>query len=408
LFNASYTRLDFNLLEVAMAAAAQLPFEQTHPLQVAPRLRELQAAGTIHRVRTEVGDPAWLVTHHPDVRRLLDDDRLGRSHREPETAARTGESALFGGPLGNFATEHADHARMRALLQPHFTPRHMRALRPRVEALTTQLLADLAEHGSPSDLHTALAVPLPILVICELLGVPYDDRDRFRGWTSDAANTRDHARSEHGLTELYTYGRQLVAAKRREPGDDVISRLSATDGVSDDEAAELSMALLFAGHETTVVQIGLSAMLLLASPDQWQALVDQPALVPNAIEETLRASRRSGAMMPRYARTDLEISGVTIKAGDLVLLDLGAGNLDPAVFTDPDRVDVTRCGASHLTFGYGARYCLGAPLARIELQTVFSQLVSRFPTLRLAVDVSELTVRQDLLAGGLTALPVRW
>jgi pentalenolactone synthase len=391
-----------------MAAAAQLPFEQTHPLQVAPRLRELQAAGTIHRVRTEVGDPAWLVNHHPDVRRLLDDDRLGRSHPEPETAARTGESALFGGPLGNFATEHADHARMRALLQPHFTPRHMRALRPRVEALTTQLLDDLAKQGPPTDLPTALAVPLPILVICELLGVPYDDRDRFRGWTTDAANTRDHARSEHGLTELYAYGRQLVAAKRREPGDDVISRLSATDGVSDDEAAELSMALLFAGHETTVVQIGLSALLLLASAGQWQALVDQPALVPNAIEETLRASRRSGGMMPRYARTDLEIDGVTIKAGDLVLLDLGAGNLDPAVFTDPDRVDVTRCGASHLTFGYGARYCLGAPLARIELQTVFSQMVSRFPTLQLAIDVSELTVRQDLLAGGLTALPVRW
>jgi pentalenolactone synthase len=391
-----------------MAAAPQLPFEQTHPLQVAPRLRELQAAGTIHRVRTEVGDPAWLVNHHPDVRRLLDDDRLGRSHPEPETAARTGESALFGGPLGNFATEHADHARMRALLQPHFTPRHMRALRPRVEALTTQLLDDLAKQGPPTDLPTALAVPLPILVICELLGVPYDDRDRFRGWTTDAANTRDHARSEHGLTELYAYGRQLVAAKRREPGDDVISRLSATDGVSDDEAAELSMALLFAGHETTVVQIGLSALLLLASAGQWQALVDQPALVPNAIEETLRASRRSGGMMPRYARTDLEIDGVTIKAGDLVLLDLGAGNLDPAVFTDPDRVDVTRCGASHLTFGYGARYCLGAPLARIELQTVFSQMVSRFPTLQLAIDVSELTVRQDLLAGGLTALPVRW
>jgi cytochrome P450 len=391
-----------------MAAAAQLPFEQTHPLQVAPRLRELQAAGTIHRVRTEVGDPAWLVNHHPDVRRLLDDDRLGRSHPEPETAARTGESALFGGPLGNFATEHADHARMRALLQPHFTPRHMRALRPRVEALTTQLLDDLAEHGPPTDLHTALAVPLPILVICELLGVPYDDRDRFRGWTTDAANTRDHGRSEHGLTELYAYGRQLVAAKRREPGDDVISRLSATDGVSDDEAAELSMVLLFAGHETTVVQIGLTAMMLLASADQWQALVDQPALVPNAIEETLRAALMSGAMIPRYARTDLEINGVTIRAGDLVLLDLGAGNLDPAVFTDPDRVDVTRCGASHLTFGYGARYCLGAPLARIELQTVFSQMVSRFPTLQLAVDVSELTMRQDLLAGGLTALPVRW
>jgi cytochrome P450 len=391
-----------------MVATAQLPFEQTDPLQVAPRLRELQAAGTIHRVRTQVGDSAWLVMRHPDVRRLLDDDRLGRAHPEPETAARTGESALFGGPLGNFDTEHADHARMRALLQPHFAPRHLRALRPRVEALTTRLLDELAEHGPPADLHARLALPLPILVICELLGVPYGDRDRFHRWTNEVANTRDHARSEQALARLYTYGTQLVTAKRREPGDDVISRLCATEGVSDDEAAELSMALLFAGHETTVVQIGLTAMLLLADRRQWQALVDEPALVPKAIEETLRASFRGGGVMPRYARTDLEIDGVRIKAGDLVLLDLGAGNLDPAVFPDPDRVEVTRSATSHLTFGYGARYCLGAPLARIELQTVFSQLISRFPTLRLAVDVSELTLRQDALAGGLTELPVRW
>src|ERR1700682_2381608 len=178
-----------------MAAPLQLPFEQAHPLQVAPQLRELQARGTIHRVLTEVGDPAWLVVHHPDVRRLLDDDLLGRAHPEPETAARTGESALFGGPLGNFDTEHADHARMRALLQPHFTPRHMRALRSRVEALTTQLLDELAQNGPPGDLHELLAVPLPILVICELLGVPYEDRERVRGWTNDVGNTRDHARS---------------------------------------------------------------------------------------------------------------------------------------------------------------------------------------------------------------------
>ncbi|MBV8929692.1 MAG: cytochrome P450, partial [Mycobacteriaceae bacterium] len=232
--------------------------------------------------------------------------------------------------------------------------------------------------------------------------------DRFRGWTNDVANTRDHARSERGLADLYAYGKQLVATKRRTPGEDVISRLCATEGISDDEAAELSMALLFAGHETTVVQIGLSAMLLLANPEQWQALVDRPALVPNAIEETLRASRRSGGLMPRYARTDLEIGGVTVQAGELVLLDLGGGNLDPAVFPDPDRVDVTRSGTPHLAFGYGARYCLGAPLARIELQTVFTQLVSRFPTLQLAVDPAELTLRRDALAGGLIALPVRW
>ncbi|MGH3675874.1 MAG: cytochrome P450 [Mycobacterium sp.] len=391
-----------------MATIAQLPFEQADPLQVAPRLHQLQAQGTVHRIRTEVGDPAWLVTGHPDVRRLLDDDRLGRAHPAPETAARSGESALFGGPLGNFATEHTDHARMRALLQPHFAPKHMRALRPRVETLTTRLLDELTQHGPPADLHASLAVPLPILVICELLGVPYEDRKQFRGWSYDAANTRDHTRSEQGLAELYAYGQRLVADKRREPGDDVISRLCATEGVSDDEVAELSMVLLFAGHETTVVQIGLTAMLLLANPGQWQALVDVPELVPNAVEETLRASRRGGGQMPRYARKDFEIGGVTIKAGDLVLLELGAANHDPAVFEKPERVDINRPATSHVTFGYGARYCLGAPLARIELRVVFSQLVSRFPTLRLAVDVAALTVRADELAGGLTELPVRW
>ncbi|WP_344015362.1 cytochrome P450 [Streptomyces thermospinosisporus] len=391
-----------------MITAAQLPFEQTDPLQLAPRLRELQAQGTVHRVRTAVGDAAWLVTGHAQVRRLLDDDRLGRAHPDPRSAPRAGESALFGGPLGNFATEAADHARMRSLLQPHFSPRHLRALRPRIETLTARLLDGLTKLGPPADLHTAVAMPLPILVICELLGVPYQDREKFRAWTADAANIRDRARSERGLGELFGYGKRLVARKRAEPGDDVISRLCATEGVSDDEAAGLSMALLFAGHETTVVQIGLGALLLLAHPEQWQALVDNPVLVPNAVEEILRAPGKGGGGIPRYARTDLDIDGVTIRAGELVLLDNGAANHDPAVFPDPDRVDVTRSAAAHLTFGHGARYCLGAPLARIELQAVFTELVTRLPTLRLAVGVEELTMRRDTLTGGLAELPVRW
>src|SRR6185312_11956485 len=171
-----------------MMGVAQLPFEQTNPLRVADRLRTMQSQGRVHRVRTEVGDPAWLVTGHPDVRQLLDDDRLGRAHPEPDTAARTGESALFGGPLGEYDTEHADHARMRALLQPLFAPKHMRALRQHIEALATGLLDDLADHGPPADLHALVAVPLPILVICELLGVPYEDQGQFRRWTDDAAN----------------------------------------------------------------------------------------------------------------------------------------------------------------------------------------------------------------------------
>jgi cytochrome P450 len=395
-------------MEVVVSALAQLPFEQTHPLQAAPQLRLLQSQGPIHRVRTAVGDEAWLVTSHEQVRRLLGDDRLGRAHPTPQAAGRTGESALFGGPLGNFDTEQADQARMRSLLQPYFSPRRMRALRPRVEALTTGLLDKLAEEGPPADLHAALALPLPILVICELLGVPYQDRDQFRAWTTDAANTRDRVRSEQGLAALFGYGRQLVARKRKQPGDDVISRLCATDGVSDGEAAGLSMALLFAGHETTVVQIGLGALVLLTNLDQWQALVNEPGLVPKAVEEMLRAPGKGGGGIPRYARTDLKIDGVTIQAGELVLLDNGAANHDPTVFTDPDRVDITRSTAAHLTFGHGARYCLGAPLARIELQAVFSQLVTRFPALRLAIGVEELRMHRDMLTAGPVALPVDW
>jgi cytochrome P450 len=386
----------------------QLPFHQNHPLDPPAELRELQLRGAIHRVRTPVGHEAWLVTDYAQVRRLLDDDRLGRSHPRPDTAARTGESALFGGPLGDFDTEAADHARMRALLQPHFSPRHLRALVPRVEALTAALLDDVAEQGPPVDLHAELALPLPVLVICELLGVPYADREQFRTWTQEASNVCDRARSEHGLAELFRYGMALVEHKRAHPADDVISRLSATEGASDEEAASLSMFLLFAGHETTVVQIGWGTLHLLTNPDQWQALRDDPELIPNAAEELLRKSIKGGSAIPRYARTDFDIEGVRIRAGELVLLDIGAANHDPAVFCAPERVDIARHDGAHLTFGYGARYCIGAPLARIELKTVFTQLISRFPSMRLAVDPAMLAVRSDVLTGGLVQLPVSW
>ena len=385
----------------------QLPFEQAHPLDVAPLLRQLQQDGVVHRVRTTVGDQAWLVTGYEEVRRLLADERLGRSHPDPAKAARLGESVLFGGPMGSYDTEQADNARLRSLLQPHFSPRRMRALRPRVEELTAGLLNDLAEHGPPADLHQALALPLPVQVICELLGVPYADRDQFRAWSEAVGDVRDRARSEQGLGELFGYGRQLVARKRKQPGEDFISRLCADD-LGDDEIAMLSMALLFAGHETTVVAIGMGALCLLAHPGQQQALINDPGRITTAVEEILRAPGRSGGGIPRYARTDLQIGEVTVRAGDLVLLDNRAAGHDPAVFPSPDRFDITRQGPAHLSFGHGAHYCLGAPLARIELQAVFSQLLARFPEMRLAVPVEQLRVRSGTLTGGLTNLPVKW
>jgi cytochrome P450 len=385
----------------------QLPFEQDHPLDVAPLLRQLQQDGVVHRVRTVVGDQAWLVIGYEEVRGLLTDDRLGRSHPDPAKAARAGESALFGGPMGNYDTEPADNARLRSLLQPHFSPRRMRAFRPRVEELTAGLLDDLAEHGSPADLHQALALPLPVQVICELLGVPYADRDQFRAWSEAVGDLRDRARSGHGLGELYGYGQQLVARKRKQPGDDFISRLCA-DSLGDDEIAMLSMGLLFAGHQTTVVAIGMGILCLLVNPGQQQALIDDPGRITTAVEEILRAPGRSGGGIPRYARTDLQIGDVTVRAGDLVLLDIRAANHDPTVFPSPDRFDVTRQGPAHVSFGHGAHYCLGAPLARIELQAVFCQLLARFPTMRLAVPVEQLRVRSDTVTGGLASLPAEW
>lgn len=392
-----------------MTALAQLPFEQACPAAPAPGLRALQARGAVHKVRTATGDQAWLVTGYEEVRQLLADPRLGRSHPDPGSAARTGESVLFGGPLGDYETEDADHARMRSLLQPHFTPGRMRALRPRVEELTAGLLDELGRRDQRADLVEALAAPLPILVICELLGVPYQDRSRFRGWTRAAAGVRDRACSEQGLAGLFGYGRQLVAGKHGQPGDDVISRLCATGEAGDDEIAMLSMFVLFAGHETTVVAIGTGALMLLTHPRQWRALRDDPGLIPAAVEEMLRAPGTGGGGIPRYARADLEISGAWVRAGDLVLLDNGAANHDARAFPDPDRFDVTRRpAASHLTFGHGPRYCIGAPLARIELQAVFSQLIPRFPGMRLAVPAGQLTLDTGSLTRGLARLLVTW
>jgi cytochrome P450 len=390
-----------------MAEPAQLPLDRSHPLVAPTRVRELQAQGAIHEVITEVGDRAWLVTGYHEVQQLFGDPRLGRSHPAPELAARMGHSALFGGPMGNYETEHADNERMRGLLQPHFSPSRVRALQPRVENLCSALVDDLASGPQPADLVAGLALPLPIGVICELLGVPFGDRAEFRQWSQAAADSTDRERSEQGLASLFEYGLRLVAAKRESPGDDFISRLCAEDGVTDDEVAVLSMGLLFAGHETTVTAIGTGTLLLLTHPEQKAALVADPSLIPAAVEEILRVPNRGGrGGIPRYARTDLDVAGVVIKAGDLVLLDQGAANHASEVWPDPDRFDIARTPGGHLAFGHGSHYCLGAPLARLELTVVLGQLLARFPGLRLAVPVSEIAFNRKAITGGLANLPV--
>jgi cytochrome P450 len=386
--------------------SVQLPFVQTHPLKTPPELCALQSTGTIHRVLTQVGDDAWLVTGYQEVRRLMDAELLGRSHRDPANAPRSRPSAMFGGPVGDFDTEVADHARMRRLLQPHFSPRHMRTLQPKVDALCAGLLDELERLGPPADLLKNLAQPLPVLVICDLLGVPYTDRDRFQAWVDDAAFGPDGT-SQAAMEALVGYGMELVAHKRNHPDDDVISRLCNEPDVDDLEIATLAMQLLFAGHETTLTQIWVDSILLLSNLDQWQMLLDDPDLIPKAVEELIRTGLPGGVGVPRYAREDIDVDGVTIRAGDLVLLDPGSANHDPAAFPDPDRLDINRSGTSHVGFGYGLHYCVGAALARMELKTVFSQMIPRFPGMRLCVEPT-LAGGFHSLSHGLVPLPVSW
>lgn len=389
-----------------------LPFERAGILDIAPLYRQLQVERPVTPVRTAAGDVAWLVTRYADVKALLSDERLGRSHPDPAHAARISHSPLFGGPVGDAATEQADHARMRRVLTPAFSGKRMQALRPRIDALVADLLDHMERLPRPADLHEALSFPLPVLVICELLGVPFADRQHFRALSAGAANLLDHEQASQAWRELGAYMHGLLQQKRQAPAEDVLSDLLAAGeepvALSEREMVRYAAALLFAGHETTVSRIDFGVLLLCANPAARAALQKDPAGVPAIVEEILRLAAPSSEGIPRYANADIALDGVTIRTGEAVLLALGVANYDEAVFPQPERFAEARQPNPHLTFGYGPRYCLGATLARVELQAVFSVLFHRFPALQVAVPFEQLQVRHDLLTGGLAALPVTW
>ncbi|MBO0805426.1 MAG: cytochrome P450 [Nocardiopsaceae bacterium] len=387
-----------------------LPFPPADDiLDIAPRYRELQDEQPVTRVRSAAGDPAWLVTRHEDVAALFGDDRLGRSHPDPANAPRASTSVLLGGPMGDHATEREQHRQMRRLLAPAFSARRMNALRPRVGDLVEKLLADLP--APPADWHQVFSVPLPVLVICELLGVPYEDHPRFRRWAVELTSF-DQDKGAAARRDLVAYVRGLLPGKRSSPGEDVICDLIAAQektGMSDGAVAGLAAMLLFAGHETTVTRLDLGLLMLLDHPAQLADLRANPDLVPGAVEEILRASSLSttGGLL-RYAHSDITVGGVTIPAGDAIILASGAANRDPRVFGEPGAFDITREANPHLTFGHGMHYCVGASLARVELQEAFSRIPARLPGLRLAAARDELRWCDDRLTGGLEALPVTW
>ncbi|WP_461032983.1 cytochrome P450 [Streptomyces mayteni] len=320
---------------------------------------------------------------------------------------------MFGGPEGDFDTEPELHRLHRRVLAPAFSARRMRLIADHVTELATNTLDRMAELTPPVDLHEHLSFPLPIVVICELLGVPVSDRDRIREWSWRFSSLVDQAGAVQSAMEMHHYMRGLVTEKRKNAGDDLLTDLVAAatghDLLTDDEIADIGVHLLFGGHETTVSRIDYGTLLLLRNPTQRKVLQADPSLVEVAVEEILRVSIPVEDLFPRYARADIEVAGVTIRAGEAVLLSPSVANMDESVFPAPDRFDIFRKSEfPHVGFGHGLHFCVGSALARTELRTVFRLLFEHFPTLELAVPFEELRCNEDHWTGGLVSLPVTW
>ncbi|CAM5388718.1 Cytochrome P450 OS=Streptomyces alboniger OX=132473 GN=CP975_28665 PE=3 SV=1 [Streptomyces alboniger] len=396
-----------------MKEIPSLPFDNPSIMGIAPQMRALQREGPVVKVRAG-GEDAWLVTRYDEVRTLLADPRLRLSNPDREQSAKSAARgfmvALMAGD--DCDTEPARHGQMRDLLVPLFSTGRMRRMKTRIEHHVDELLDELAVSAPPVDLHGALSFPLPTMVVCDLLGVPLADRERFGQW---ARGTFDHSDDQHAANtfkKVVDYMMELVARKRIEPGDDILSELiAAKDGaLSDAEIADLGNAVLLFGYETTIVRIDLGTLLLLRNPVQRAQLVERPELAPAAVEEILRlgvGGKGSNALIPRYAHSDITVGETVIRAGDAVKLAIGAANIDGRAYPDPDVFDLTRDRPkSHMAFGHGARHCIGRTLARIELTAVFERLFRRLPDLRLAVPEESIHWQEHRITGGFDELPV--
>ena len=361
------------------------------------------------RVRMPHGDPAWLATRYADARLVLGDRRFSRALAQESDEPRMSAYRRPGGILG---MDPPDHTRLRTLVAKAFTARRVEELRPRVARLAGELIDQLRRHGQPADLVDLYALPIPVAVICELLGVPVADRPQFREW-SDAAlsSTRLTAEeSERSRAELRAYMAGLIAEHRAQPQDDLMTALiearDVRDRLSELELVDLCVGILVAGHETTASQIPNFVYALLDQREYWDRLCADPGLIPTAVEELLRfVPLGAGANFARYATEDVEVGDVLVRKGEPVLVAIGAANRDRLQFSDADGLTLDRGDNHHLGFGHGVHHCLGAPLARLELQEALRALTREMPGLRLAGDVAWKT---QMLVRGPRSMPIGW
>jgi cytochrome P450 len=380
-----------------------------------PRLREQSPVG---KVRLRGGEEAWWVSGHEEGRAILADRRFSSDRRKDHFPNPTGDPTLRQRlrtqPPSLIGMDGAEHTEARRELIGEFTAKRLNALRPRIQEIVDRFIDEmLAAEQRPVDLVQALSLPVPSLVICEMLGAPYTDHDFFQSRT--AAMIRRDTPAEERLRcreELNAYMSDLLSRKESEPGDDLFSRLIAKrrEKGTVDHASLVSMALLLlvAGHETTANMISLGVVALLENPDQLALIKADPGKTPLAVEELLRYFTIVETATSRIATEDVEIGGVTIGADEGVVISGLGANRDPAAFENPGELNLERGARHHIAFGYGPHQCLGQNLARIELQIVFDTLFRRIPTLRLAAPVDEIPFKTDAVIFGAYELPVTW
>ncbi|GAB3486244.1 cytochrome P450 [Amycolatopsis cihanbeyliensis] len=388
-----------------------LPTARRCPLDPPEELGKLRAEEPISRMAFPDGHLGWLVTSHAGVKAVLGGREFGSRAdllRAPIPLAMAAQPTEVS-PGMFTAMDPPEHTRYRKLIAGWFTMRRMRQLEPRIEQIVAEHLDAMERVGGPVDLVQAFAEPVSALVISELLGVPARDQDRFLAATKALfgvhSSAEDAIAGWQGIREFLL---ELVAAKRADPAEDLISQLVTEGDLTDQELITIGSLLLVAGHDTSNNQLALSVHALFRHPEQLAALVADPELVPGAVEELLRYLTIVHIGSIRAALEDTELDGHRLAAGDAVSLSLSAANRDPEVFEDPDTLDITRSASSHVAFGHGVHQCVGQQLARAELRVALTALLRRFPDLRPAGDPDQVRMRTDSIIYGVHELPVTW
>jgi cytochrome P450 len=400
-----------------MTKPLEFPLERRCPLDPPEDYARLRAEEPITRAVLATGQDVWLVTQHAYVRALLADNRLSSDRSDPkfplrrpiQNELRKGFADVSKALIGLDLPEHSAPRRM---VVNEFTVRRITELRPRIQEIVDERIDAMLAAGNEGDLFTDLAAPVPAMVISELLGVPVETRSFFQEQTQVLLRpTSTPAETADASEALNNFMDDLVTGKERDPGDDLLGRLivrNTETGVFTHELlVGMAMLLLIAGHETTSNMIALGTIALLRKPDAFAELEADPDLVVKTIEEMLRYQPIIDGL-PRFAKADIEIGGVTIKAGDGLMLSLGSANRDDASFADAAEFDVRRGDRHHVSFGYGIHQCLGQNLARAELEITFRTLLRRLPTLRLTVDIDDLPYKDTVAINGVYSLPVAW